>query len=185
MNQWHFSQAARILHGGGVIAYPTEAVWGLGCDPYNEKAVQRLLVLKKRPVNKGVILVAASMLQIQPLLNHLDNESLARLKSSWPGPNTWLIPDPTNIIPSWIKGQHTSVAIRVSAHPGIVAMCNAFNGPVVSTSANLSGTDPAKTLLRVSTYFGHGLDYYLPGSLGDSAQPTRIQDLRDSRVVRS
>jgi L-threonylcarbamoyladenylate synthase len=185
MNQWHFSQAARVLHGGGVIAYPTEAVWGLGCDPYNEKAVQRLLALKKRPVDKGVILVAADMAQLQSLLNHLDSTSLALLKRSWPGPNTWLIPDPDNIIPSWIKGQHTSVAVRVSAHPGVVALCKAFGGPLVSTSANPAGCQPAKTLLRVNTYFEKKLDYCLPGSLGDLTQPTRIQDLRDSRVVRS
>lgn len=185
MNQWHFSQVARVLRGGGVIAYPTEAVWGLGCDPYNEEAVQRLLALKKRPVEKGVILVAANMLQIQPLLDLVDSESLARLNSSWPGPNTWLIPDPENIIPPWIKGKHSSVAVRVSAHPGIIEMCKAFGGPIVSTSANPSGAYPAKSLLRVSTYFGRELDYCLPGSLGDSAQPTRIQDLRDSRVVRS
>lgn len=185
MNQWHYSQAARILHNGGVISYPTEAVWGLGCDPYNETAVRQLLALKRRPVDKGVILVAASMAQIAPLLKHLDDASLARLTASWPGPNTWLVPDPDNIIPIWIKGQHQSVAVRVSAHPGVVALCNAFGGPVVSTSANLAGTSPARTLLRVRTYFDKRLDYYLPGVLGDLAQPTSIQDLRDCRVVRS
>ncbi|WP_372738719.1 L-threonylcarbamoyladenylate synthase [Neptunomonas sp.] len=185
MNQWHYSQAARALHAGGVIAYPTEAVWGLGCDPYNETAVRRLLALKRRPVHKGVILVAASMTQIEPLLRGLAPEHLERLQASWPGPNTWLLPDPDNIIPSWIKGKHSSVAVRVSAHPGVILLCKAFGRPIVSTSANPSSAEPARSLLRVNTYFGKKLDYYLPGKLGDLAQPTTIQDLRDSRVVRS
>ncbi|SIS40568.1 L-threonylcarbamoyladenylate synthase [Neptunomonas antarctica] len=185
MNQQHYSQAARVLHQGGVIAYPTEAVWGLGCDPYNEIAVQKLLSLKQRPVEKGIILVAASMEQVQPLLKNLDAVSLARLEASWPGPNTWLIPDPDNVIPTWIKGEHASVAVRVSAHAGVIALCKAFGGPVVSTSANIAGLEPARILSEVSAYFGDFIDYYLPGSLGDLEQPTRIQDLRDSRVVRS
>ncbi len=185
MNQWHYSQAARVLDAGGVIAYPTEAVWGLGCDPYNETAVQRLLALKRRPVEKGVILVAANLLQVAPLLRGLTPEQLDRLQASWPGPNTWLLPDPDNIIPSWIKGQHSSVAVRVSAHAGIIALCKAFGRPIVSTSANPASASPARTLLRVNTYFGNKLDYCLPGKLGELAQPTTIQDLRDSRVVRS
>ena len=185
MNQWHYSQAARALKAGGVIAYPTEAVWGLGCDPFNEAAVRRLLALKRRPVDKGVILVAANMSQIAPLLHGLAPEQLDRLQASWPGPNTWLLPDPDNIIPAWIKGQYPSVAVRVGAHAGVMSLCKAFGGPIVSTSANPSSALPAKTLLKVSTYFGNRLDYCLPGKLGDLAQPTTIQDLRDNRVVRS
>jgi len=185
MNQWHYSQAARVLHQGGIIAYPTEAVWGLGCDPFNEDAVMRLLALKKRPVEKGVILVASSMAQIAPLLSSLSEAELAQLKQTWPGPQTWLLPDPDHLIPSWIKGKHNSVAIRVSAHLGVASLCNAFKGPIVSTSANLSGAVPAGSLLRVSVYFGQNIDYSLPGKLGGLKQPTRIQDLRDSRVIRS
>lgn len=110
MNAWHFAQAARVMHQGGVIAYPTEAVWGLGCDPYNEDALMQLLALKKRPVEKGVILVAANMAQVGPLLEGLTGDELKRLEASWPGPNTWLLPDPQNLIPAWVK-ESTAVSL--------------------------------------------------------------------------
>ena len=185
MNQWHFSQAARVLHQGGVIAYPTEAVWGVGCDPFNEAAVMRLLALKKRPVEKGVILVASSVEQIAPLFDPLSDQEKMHLLDTWPGPNTWLLPDPDNLIPAWVKGEHDSIAVRISAHPGVSALCDAFNGVIVSTSANPTGAEPAKTSLRVSVYFGSGLDYLVPGSLGDQSRPTQIRDLRDQRIVRA
>jgi L-threonylcarbamoyladenylate synthase len=185
MNQWHFAQAARVLQDGGVIAYPTEAVWGLGCDPFNEKAVNRLLALKKRPVEKGVILVASSVEQIAPLFDPLTDSEKEKLLATWPGPNTWLLPDPDNLIPQWIKGEHDSVAVRISAHAGVAALCDAFGGCIVSTSANPAGSEPARSLLRVSVYFARKADYIVPGNIGKLAQPTRIQDLRDSRVVRS
>ncbi len=185
MNQWHFAQAARVLHEGGVVAYPTEAVWGLGCDPFNEAAVQRLLSLKKRPVEKGVILVASRVEQIAPLFDPLSASEKEKLLASWPGPNTWLLPDPDNLIPSWIKGEHASVAVRISDHPGVAALCDAFGGCIVSTSANPAGSEPARSLLRVSVYFARRTDYIVPGVIGKLAQPTQIRDLRDSRVVRS
>mgnify|MGYP000621829587 CR=1 FL=1 len=183
--RWHFQQAARALTLGGVIAYPTEAVWGVGCDPFNEDAVRRLLALKRRPMHKGVILIAADMQQIEPLLRNLSEEEIERISATWPGPNTWLLPDPDNLIPYWIKGKHSSVAVRVSDHPGVQALCREFGSPVVSTSANPAAFPPADSSLRVRTYFGHNLDYLLPGKLGGLDRPTQIRDLRDQRVIRA
>lgn len=184
MNFWHLNQAVRALQNGGVIAYPTEAVWGLGCDPFDESAVTRLLRLKRRPVHKGLILVAADLSQIQPLLACLSGEQRRLLSDSWPGPVTWLLPDPANWIPAWVKGRHDSVAVRVSDHPGVRALCAAYGGPVVSTSANPSAAAPAKSKLRVSTYFGSGLDYIMPGKLGGLERPTQIRDLGSNRFIR-
>ena len=101
-------KAAEVLLRGGVIAYPTEAVWGLGCDPFNETAVEHLLQIKRRPMHKGLILVAANLQQIEPLLRNLNSADRARVTSSWPGPVTWILPDPTNLIPHWVKGNHNS-----------------------------------------------------------------------------
>lgn len=185
MNAWHFSQAARMLEAGGVIAYPTEAVWGLGCDPFNELAFDRLLELKRRPLKKGVILIAGDMKQVDPLLANLSADQLSQLEATWPGPVTWLLPDPDNRIPEWIKGDHDSVAVRVSAHLGVQGLCKAFGAPVVSTSANVGGANPSKTLFEVSTYFGNRLDYYLPGNVGKLDKPTQIRDLSSSQIIRS
>ncbi len=185
MNDWQLRQAVRILRDGGIIAYPTEAVWGLGCDPYNPEAVRRLLEIKRRPEHKGLILAASSESQVSPLLEGLTEEQRARLAETWPGPNTWLLPDPEQRVPAWIKGQHTGVAVRVSAHPIVRALCDAFGGPLVSTSANTSSAPPAKSKLKVRTYFGDDIDFIVDGALGGLERPTTIRSLSDMTVVRA
>lgn len=170
-------QASEILSKGGVIAYPTEAVFGLGCDPHNEAALEKILQLKQRPRDKGVLLVAADIQQIAPLLSGLSPELIARLEQSWPGPVTWLIPDPDNHFPEWIKGQHSSVAIRVSAHPVVQAICTSFGGPVVSTSANLADEPEIRCRLRLQETFGDKIDFIVEGELGAASAPSTIKDL--------
>ncbi len=184
MNHWRIKQAASALRHGGVIGYPTEAVWGLGCDPYQRDAVERLLRLKQRPVAKGLILVAADMQQLDELIRPLSRAQRAQLQLSWPGPTTWLIPDSTNLIPRWIKGEHGSVAVRVSAHPQVAALCRAFGGPLVSTSANTAGAEAARSADAVRNFFGRNLDYLLPGSLSGRAQPSAIRDLCSGATLR-
>jgi L-threonylcarbamoyladenylate synthase len=178
-------RAASCVRKGGIIAYPTEGVWGLGCDPFNEAAVYRLLQIKQRPVEKGLILAAGNMRQIEPLLSRLDAAQKAVLAESWPGPVTWLVPDPDQLIPGWIKGKFESVAIRVSAHPAIVQLCAAFGGMIVSTSANPAALPPARTRLKVLTWFGDSVDYVLPGKLGGQRGPSVIRDLASAKVIRS
>ena len=176
--------AASSLRQGGVIAYPTEGVWGLGCDPFNEPAVQRILTLKQRPVEKGLILVAASIEQTQVLTGPLPQPCKKRLDETWPGPNTWLIPDPDHVIPAWIRGQFDTVAIRVSRHPAVVALCEKFGGMLVSTSANPADLPPALTEQQVRDYFPDGIDLVLPGELGGQQGPSTIRDLMSELVIR-
>lgn len=176
-------QAAQVVRRGGVIAYPTEAVWGLGCDPWDELAVERLLALKDRPVHKGLILVAADIEQFDFLLDDLPEIWLARLAGSWPGPNTWLVPH-QNRLPEWITGHHDSVALRVSAHPLVRELC-ALSGPLVSTSANPAGRPSARSRLRVEQYFPKQLDKVLGGALGGRKNPSLIRDLISGDVVRA
>ncbi len=184
MSDLHIRLAARCLLSGGVIAYPTEAVWGIGCDPWNERAVYRLLAIKQRPVNKGLILVASSLEQLGPLYDPLTAEQQAALDQTWPGPNTWLIPDPHNLIPAWIKGEHRSVAIRVSAHPVVVELCDRFGGMLVSTSANLAGKPEIRSRLKLQLKLGAKLDFVVPGQLGPESEPSAIRDLASGRVFR-
>lgn len=185
MNNWPVKRAVDVMHSGGVIAYPTEAVWGLGCDPYNQQAVRRLLELKRRPEHKGLILVASSQSQISELLKGLSDEQLDHLKQTWPGPNTWLLPDPYDLVPRWVKGQHSEVAIRVSAHPLVKRLCDAWGGSIVSTSANPAASEPARSALRVRTYFGAKLDYLLDGELGGSTKPSTIRSITNLSAIRS
>ena len=183
MGNWRIQQVAQVVRAGGVIAYPTEAVWGLGCDPWNETAVQRLLALKDRPLHKGLILVADSIHQFDFLLGDLPGEWTERLAGSWPGPNTWLVPHQDRL-PQWITGRHDSVALRVSDHPLVRALC-AQTGPLVSTSANPAGRPSARSRLRVEQYFPRQLDAVLNGPLGGRKNPSLIRDLRTGEVIRA
>ena len=176
--------AVNALRNDGVLACPTEAVWGLSCDPGSEAAVSRLLALKNRPVEKGLILVAASEQQLDFLLADLSPEQRATLSASWPGPNTWLVPHRGRVQP-WVHGQFASVAVRVSAHPVVRALCEAWGGPLVSTSANPAGADPAMVADEVIEYFGDSLDGIVCGELGGASGPSQIRDLATGEVIRA
>lgn len=183
MSGWRIQQVARVVRTGGVIAYPTEAVWGLGCDPWSDAAVQRLLALKDRPMHKGLILVAADIRQFDFLLADVPADWLERLTGSWPGPNTWLVPH-RDRLPQWITGRHDSVALRVSDHPLVRDLCTQ-TGPLVSTSANPAGRPSARSRLRVEQYFPRQLDAVLNGALGGRRNPSLIRDLRTGEVIRA
>lgn len=180
---WKVKPAVRALNQGKLIAYPTEAVWGLGCDPLNEAAVRNLLELKQRNVAKGLILVAADIEQLQGYLGDVTAEQQNRLLESWPGPVTWLCPV-GRLVPGWIRGSHDRVALRVSAHPGVRALCESFGRPVVSTSANRSGQRPADVGMRVRCYFGSDVTCVVPGACFGADRPTRIKDLINGATLR-
>lgn len=182
VGNWRIGQVARVVRAGGVIAYPTEAVWGLGCDPWDREAVYRLLALKDRPVEKGLILVAGRIEQFEFLLDDLPERWLDRLAGTWPGPNTWLVPHRQRL-PSWITGKHDTVALRVTDHPLVARLC-ALTGPLVSTSANPAGRPAARSRLRIEQYFSRQLDAVLDGPLGGRRDPSTIRDVRDGGVIR-
>lgn len=176
-------QAASTILAGGIIAYPTEAVWGLGCDPFNESAVNRLLDLKKRSRSKGLILIAGDLEQVRPLLNSLTKEQYQRVVSTWPGPNTWIIPA-NGKIPEWVTGNHQTVAVRVTEHPLVRSLCAASGQLIVSTSANHSGQQAARTALRVRLAFGQQLDYILPGLTMNHDRPSTIKNAITGKQLR-
>lgn len=179
------AEAADTIRHGGVIAYPTEAVWGLGCDPFAEAAVSRLLAIKQRPVEKGLILIAANLEQLRPVLelNALPTERLASVLASWPGPHSWVMPA-SKQAPEWITGTHPGIAVRVSAHPEVVALCQAFGGPLVSTSANLSGQSPARTRAALAGELLAMLDGVVAGETGALERPTPIRDALSGQPLR-
>jgi L-threonylcarbamoyladenylate synthase len=178
------AQAARYVNAGGIIAYPTEAVYGLGCDPRNGTAVLNLLALKQRPLAKGLILIAAGFEDLQPYIDRLPAETLSKVRKTWPGPVTWLLPARPEA-PYWLRGNHSTLAVRVTAHPLAAALCRACGGVLVSTSANLSNRPPARNALTVRRCFGAKIDYVLNGDLGGLDKPTPIIDARNGRVVRA
>ena len=176
-------RAAAVVRGGGVVAYPTEAVWGLGCDPSNRDAVEHILKLKQRPVGKGLILLAANIEMLRPYLVGLDQQHIAQMQSTWPGPVTWLIPN-NGIASDWISGGQSTLAVRVSAHPVAAGLSRALDTPIVSTSANPRGRQPATSLTRVKVYFSNTLDDCTPGTIGNAARPSEIRDMLTGKIVR-
>ena len=179
------AEAAAALRAGGVIAYPTEAVWGLGCDPFDEAAVLRLLALKQRDVDTGLILIAGTPAQLDGLLDWeaVPPARRAEALASWPGPHTWIVPA-TARVPAWITGAHAGVAVRVSAHPLVAGLCAAFGGPIVSTSANLAGAPPAYRRDALDPALLARCDGVTEGETAGRAAPSTIRDAISGAVLR-
>lgn len=183
--RWRLQRAICHLRRGGILAYPTEGVYGLGCDPRNAEAVERILVLKDRPATKGLILIAAAFEQLLPFIQIPPEDILGRISATWPGPVTWVLPASSRA-PSWLRGRHTTVACRVTDHPIATALCWAFGGALISTSANPTGRLPARSPLQVRRYFGHDPSILLiPGPLGKLEGPTPIFDALSGRCLRA
>jgi L-threonylcarbamoyladenylate synthase len=179
------ADAAAALRGGGVVAYPTEAVWGLGCDPRDEAATLRLLALKAREVEKGLILIAAEEAQLAPFIDMaaLDAAQRDAVRTSWPGPHTWIVPASAGA-PRWITGAHAGIAVRVSAHAPVIDLCTAFGGALVSTSANRAGEPTARVIGQLDPRIIAGVDAVLDGETGALQRPTGIRDARTGAVLR-
>jgi L-threonylcarbamoyladenylate synthase len=177
--------ASVILRDGGVIAYPTEAVFGLGCDPYNRDAVFKLLQLKSRRAQKGLILIASSFEQLKSVVAHeeLSKHQLNEAFMTWPGPYTWIFPASPSV-PSWIRGDFSTIAVRVTRHPVARALCETYGGPIVSTSANRDGCVPARTYQETLECFPKGLNGILKGEIGKLIKPTQIRDIQTGKIVR-
>ena len=181
------ADAANALKHGGVLAYPTEAVWGLGCDPDNEAAVMRLLAIKERPVEKGLILIAANLDQLRPYLDlfALSSERLAEVLATWPGPHTWIMPAGPRA-PRWITGAHSGIAVRVTAHPVVVTLCTVFGSALVSTSANRGGEPPPADLAELErSGLLQRLDGRLDGETSFLDRPTQIRDALSGALLRA
>jgi L-threonylcarbamoyladenylate synthase len=178
--------AAKTLKSGGIIAYPTEGVYGLGCDPYNKKAVLKIFALKKRDVKKGLILIASSWEQIDKLIaqEKVPVKILAKLKSSWPRNKTLILPAAAKV-PEWITGEHKTVALRITRHKVAKAICEAFAGAIVSTSANIAHKKPARTYKEVMLQFGeNAIDFIVAGEIGRCKKSTQILDVLTGTVYR-
>ncbi len=174
--------AADKLRQGAVVAWPTEAVFGIGCDPLNPQAIARLLKIKHRPLSKGLILIAADFSQLHPYVEPLPGGQMNKVLASWPGPYTWLLPASV-YTPDWITGGSELVAVRITAHPVARALCQSFGGALTSTSANRSGQRPALNALQVPLRCP-GVENVLHGATGSLLQPTPIRNALSGEVIR-
>ncbi len=179
---WKIREAVRRLEHGGIIAYPTETVYGLGCDPFNATAVHHLLALKQRGIEQGLVLVASDFAQLKPLLLPLRPATESRVTKAGPTAITWVLPCLPEV-PVWLRGKYTSLAVRVTSHPLAAELCEQWGGPLVSTSANLRGRHPATGPLAVRKAFNDQLDYILHGEPG-SGRSSEIRDGISGKILR-
>jgi L-threonylcarbamoyladenylate synthase len=178
----HLHKAARAIRRGGVIAYPTEGVYGLGCDPRQRRAVERILTLKRRDPGAGLILLGASSEQLAPFWT-VTAEQRARMNAHWPGAVTFLVPA-SDAVPDWIRGRHASVAVRVSEHPLARRLAEQAGTPLVSTSANRSGRPAAVNVFQLRRQLGAELDFVVNGACLRPGKASTIMDLASGETLR-
>jgi len=179
----HINDIASLVKQKGIIVYPTEAVFGLGCNPQCEHSIQRILTIKQRSASKGLILIAASLEQLSPYIQPLIPKAAQRIQASTSHPTTWLVPVSQDTS-SLLTGAHKTIAIRLTQHPHCIALCNALGYPLISTSANPAGLPPAMTINQVQTYFSASIDGILDAPLGHATSPSEIRDVLNNKRIR-
>lgn len=177
------AKAAQCIREGGIIGYPTEGVFGLGCDPTNMTALRRLINLKQRDDDKGLIIIAACRKQLEPFIAPVDGSIDEKLNASWPGPVTWILQSSASA-DALLTGNRNTVATRVTSHAAAAELCIKCNHAIVSTSANLSGQLAATRATEVLDYFGQQIDYLLDLHVGDLDKPTPIFDGKTGKQLR-
>ena len=183
MDKSELKTAAEIIRSGGVVAYPTESCYGLGCDPRQHKAIRRLLRIKRRRWQQGLIIISA---RLQQLLRYVefDPSQSKRITTVWPGPVTWLMPVRPRVS-RWLTGENPAIGERVTAHRGAAALCNHARTALVPTSANRHSRPPARSAGAVYREFGNEVDFILAGNLGGHLNPSEIRDAATNQVLRS
>ena len=173
--------AGRIVRSGGVVAYPTEGVYGLGCLPGDERAVLRILASKRRDPAMGLILIAADPAQLAEWVGR--NVRVDELTSSIDKPITWVVPAAPSV-PWLVRGRNDGIAVRITRHPVAAALCRAAASAIVSTSANVSGRPPARNIFVLRRVFGRLVDCIVPGRCGPASGASEIRDWESGRIIR-
>jgi L-threonylcarbamoyladenylate synthase len=184
VSEFEIHSIVSIINQGGVIAYPTEAVFGLGCDPLNIAAIEKILAIKQRSRDKGLILIASSWEQLKFFVEELPEDRMEKIFNTWPGPFTWLFPAKPSVS-EWIRGQHTTVAVRVSAHPIVQKICQTLGHPLISTSANREGQQPTRSTEETQAIFKNEIEALVQGETTGLMNPTEIRDARTGKIIRN
>lgn len=182
MRSAELDRAVKILREGGVIAHATEGVWGLACDPWNEIAVNRILEIKQRSIQQGLIVIGSEPSMFQEELDSVSPKMRNKVIVSWPGHVTWVLP--TRRFPNWVTGHRASIAARIPDHEQTRTLARLFGKPIISTSANVSGKEPATTMKKVFLEFASAVDLVVPGEIGSVVGPSRILDAVTENTIR-
>lgn len=183
---FHLRQSANIIRSGGVIVYPTETLYGLGCDPYCHEAVERIYTIKQRPAGKGMILVAGTLEQLDEYIEVRDESDRHKLL---PGdvPTSWVVPANRHA-PAWLVTNGT-IAVRISTQPVVIELCNRLGHALTSTSANISGHRPGLSPLALHRDFDGKVDAFVIPDASQQARmsgrPSKVRALHSDTVYRT
>ena len=175
------AQAAQAIASGGLVLHATEGVWGFACNPQARHAVERIVAIKGRSWDKGFIVIGAQSSYFEAELGAIEADRRRGIEATWPGPHTWILPNVR--FAEWITGARSTVACRVVGHEQARALCRAFGGPLVSTSANVSGTEPAVDEADARARFASEVDFVLSGQVLNPGEPSTIHAL-DGSILR-
>lgn len=176
----NLDRAAEALRAGEVVAYPTETVYGLGVDPFNEAALDRLYRVKRRDPQHAVLLIIGDLDQMCTVAAPLSASAVVYARAFWPGPLSLLLP-PAFGVPPALLGPDGEVCLRWTSHPVAAALCSTFGGAIVSTSANLSGQPSARRPSDVPT---DGVAICIDGGESGSGPPSTVFDPESGRILR-
>jgi L-threonylcarbamoyladenylate synthase len=169
------AKARNILLAGGVIAFPTDTFYGLGVDPFNQTAVDRLFKLKNRENNKPLILLISSRTQLEALAKEITPMHYVLMQKFWPGPMTLLF-EPNPIIPQNVLAGSNRIGIRQPGNTITRKLISALGHPITAPSANLSGENPPITAEQVQQSLGNSLDLIIDGGTCHGGEPSTLVD---------
>lgn len=173
--------AAHIINHGGIIAYPTETVYGLGCDIYNPDAIEKINIIKQRPLNKQFIILVGEIAQIRSLIEINDKEK--SIIENTTEPTSWVI-KASPLAPEWLTDDRNMLTIRISQNSLVKKLCHILGHGIISTSANISGKKPARTSLDLHNAFHDKVDKILVSNQKTFNKPSKIIRLCDNYVIR-
>ncbi len=185
MSPWLINRLGKAVQRGAVFVYPTDTIWGFGCHPLHAPAVHRILDIKQRPVNKGLILLASELSYLQPYLkNNLDSKEIHQLEFITEQPTTWLVEANENC-PTWLRGQFPTIAVRLTDHPFVQRLCDTIKAPIISTSANRSGCPTIRNAIQARRQFGAELDFIVDGFRSGGKKASKIKSLASDQIIRA
>ena len=185
MSPWSIKRLSKAVENGAIIAYPTDTIWGFGCHPLRASSVIKILNIKQRPVAKGLILLSSRMEYCAPYIDpDLSEEQIDLVLQQNQHPVTWLAPAARNC-PVWLRGVFSTVALRITNHPFIEAICSEMHSPIVSTSANRHRRSTIQSALQARRQFGEELDYIVTGFNTGTNRASEIKSLATGNTVRA
>ncbi len=183
LTRWRLQCIDQALTQGGIIAYPTESVYGLGCDPEQPLALERLLNVKRRSFHKGLIILISNIDQALPYIQPLNEQQTRLILKNNARATTWLIPR-SDHLPELLYGQSDRIAIRLTRHPIAKSICDYTDKALVSTSCNLSGKPPMKYAFEARNKMSAHIDQVVAGEC-EQQSPSKIIDLLTGNIIRN